>query len=410
MGMAALSAVFVAKQFLYVCPPNRVLIFSGRENLLPDGSSRGYRVTHGGMAWRVPLLEKVDRMDLTVMPILLHVKNAYSQGGIPLEMKAVAYVKVSSDGVVINHAIERFLGRDPKEIRQVAKETLEGHVRGILARMTPEEVNEDRLKFAAEMVEETKADFDRLGLTLDALKIQSVSDEVSYLDSIGRQRLANVLASAEIAESAAKADAEEEQADANQRAQVSNESAETAIKRSANAYRQAVAEFEAKAKSAEERAEQEALAARAIAEQDLQHIRAKLEHLRLMADVVLPADAEKTAKELMARAEAATIAADGKALAEVLQMMSDVWLEAGGDAKEIYLIQQLETVVATVTERVKNMEIGEVTLLDGGDGNALAQHAASMPSTVAAILREFRDTTGVDIPSILTGSSQGVAK
>ena len=48
----------------------------------------------------------------------------------------------------MRNADERFLGRDRAELRSVAKETLEGTLRGVLATLTPEEVNEDRLKFA----------------------------------------------------------------------------------------------------------------------------------------------------------------------------------------------------------------------------------------------------------------------
>jgi flotillin len=401
--MAIVAFVFVAKQFLFVGRPNELLIFSGREYTDPEGKTRGYHVVHGGFAWRVPLLEKVDRMMLTTLPIDLNVTNAYSKGGIPLTVHAIANVKVSSDPHKYGSAIERFLGRDTNEIRQVAKESLEGHLRGIIARMTPEEVNEDRLKFAEELVAEAGEDFDRLGLNLDTLKVQMVSDDVSYLDSIGRERLANVLASAEIAESTAKADAEEAQADYTQQGQVANEQAETIIKQRENALRQRLAELEAQARSEEERAEQGALAARARAEQELQEIRAKLEHLRLSADVVLPADAQRKASEMKARSDAAQIATDGEALAEVLEMMRIAWVKAGPDAKDIFLIQQLENVLTTVTDKVKNMDIGEVTILDGGKGNALPQHIAAMPATVGAVLREFRETTGVDVTGILAG-------
>jgi len=405
MGLAFVAAVFVAKQFLFVGRPNELLIFSGREYTTPDGKTRGYRVIHGGFAWRIPLLEMVDRMELTTIPIELNVNNAYSKGGIPLALHAIAQVKVSSRADTYPNAIERFLGRDPDEIRQVAKETLEGHLRGIIAQMTPEEVNEDRLKFAQELVDEAHEDFNRLGLTLDTLKVQSVSDDVSYLDSIGRERLANVLSDAEIAESTAKADAEESQAGYIREGQVANERAETAIKQRENALRQRLADLEAQAKSEEERAEQGALAARARAEHALQDIRAKLEHLRLSADVVLPADAERKGAEMRARGEAAHIAADGQAMAEVLEMMREAWVDAGPDAKDIFLIQQLENVLSTVTERVKNMEIGEVTILDGGQGHALPHHIAAMPATVGAVLREFTETTGVDVTGILAGAN-----
>lgn len=403
-GFVLVGIVFLAKQFLFVGRPNELLIFSGRQYALTDGTSVGYRVVHGGVAWRVPLLEKVDHMDLRTIPIELHVTNAYSKGGIPLALHAIANVKVSSDPEIYNNAIERFLGHDPSVIRQVAKETLEGHLRGIIARMTPEEVNEDRLKFAEELVDEVHEVFDRLGLTLDTLKVQSVSDDASYLDSLGRERLANVLSAAEIAESTAKADAEEAQARYIREGKVAEERADTIIKQRENDLRRAVAELEAKARSEEERAEQAALAARATAEQRLQEIRARLEHLRLSADVVLPADAARKASEMNARAEAAHIAADGEALAQVLEMMTRAWISAGQDARDIFLIQQLETVLTTVTDRVKKLQIGEVTLLDGGRGTALPEHIAALPATISAVLDEFRSTTGVDITGILSGA------
>jgi len=404
-GLGTILLVILAKQFLFVGRPNELLIFSGRRYALPDGSSVGYRVVHGGYAWRVPLLEKVDRMELTAIPIELNVTNAYSKGGIPLALHAIANVKVSSDERLYGNAIERFLGRDPGEIRQVAKETLEGHLRGIIARMTPEEVNEDRLKFAEELVDEAGEDFEKLGLTLDTLKVQSVNDDVKYLDSIGRERLADVLATAEIAESTAKADAEEEQARYARESEVANEQAETAIKQRENELRRRLAELEATAKSEEERADQSAKAARAIAEQRLQEIRARLEHLRLSADVVLPAEAGRKADEMRARSEAAQIAADGEAMARVLDMMREAWIKAGPDAKDIFLIQNLEQVLSTVTERVQQLQIDNVTLLDGGDGDALPSHMAALPATVGAVLRELTATTGIDVAGILAGTA-----
>ena len=411
LAITLLTVAIVVSRFLHVGRPNEVLIFSGRQRQLADGQSIGYReVVGGGWRLRIPVLEKVERMELSTMPIDIRVTDAYSRGGIPLNVHAVANVKVTSDRRRMNNAIERFLGRDPAEIRRVGKETLEGHLRGVLATLTPEEVNEDRLKFANALVDEAEEDFEKLGLQLDTLKIQNVTDNAMYLDSIGRMRIAEVIRDAEVAESNAKAEAEEVEAEARQVGDVAVQSAETEIVQARNSLRQLRAELEATARSEEEQAEAAALRARAEAETELQQIRKQLEELRLTADVVLPAEAAREAQALRARGEAASIQESGTAMADVLGMMTDTWLRAGPDARDIFLIQQLEEVLRTVTDRVGDLDLGEVTLIDGGDGQALPRHIASFPAMIRQVLEELHASTGVDVTGILSGRTSSDAK
>ncbi|MBM4319182.1 MAG: flotillin family protein [Deltaproteobacteria bacterium] len=404
IGVGFLVLMGIFKKFLYICRPNEILIFSGRDRRLADGSTVGFRVVFGGRAFRWPILEKVDGMDLTTISIDFKTMNAYSKGGIPLDVQVIANVKVSNDPMVVGNAIERFLGRDPSEIETVARETLEGHVRGVLAKLTPEEVNEDRLKFATHLQEEVKDDFDALGLMLDTLKIQAVHDKVDYLDSIGKNRIANILRDAEIAESNARSEAAQEQARAAQAGKVARENSDAAILTRQNELRRIRAELASKSRVEEERAEAAAQQARAEAELELQEIRSELEKLRLQADVVLPAQSQQTARAYKARGDAASIAENGKAMAWVLQQMSETWLSMGADAKEIFLIQQLETILKLVVERVNNMRVAEVNLIDGGDGQVLPSYVASYPATVAEVLRQLKESTGVDVPGMLTGT------
>ena len=90
IGIAAASLVIalILSRVIYICPPNAVLIFSGGHRRLVDASGEarqiGYRVVQGGRGIRIPLIEVVDRMDLTNMIIELKVAGAYSRGGIPL--------------------------------------------------------------------------------------------------------------------------------------------------------------------------------------------------------------------------------------------------------------------------------------------------------------------------------------
>lgn len=405
LALLVLVLIIIAKTVLIVGRPNEVLVFSGGSNTTESGKTIGYKTLIGGnRGICIPILQRVERMPLITLPIDIRVTNAYSNGGIPLDVHAVANIKVSSDPQIIGNAIERFLGQDPKEIQRVGKETLEGHLRGVLATLTPEEVNEDRLKFATALMEEADSDFDKLGLHLDTLKIQNVTDSTNYLESIGRRRIAEVIRDAEIAESTAKAESREMESQYKQEATVAMETAQTNIVQSENQLRALQAELDAEVESAKEEALAAARKAKAEAEAELQQIRRELEQIRLQADQVLPAEAEKIAKENAAKGKAAFFEESGKAKAQVLQMMTDTWLSAGPDAKDIFLIQQLEEVLQTVVERVKGTNVREVVLLDSGDGSALPTYISSYPAAIRQVLEEIKESTGVDVTGILSGN------
>ena len=397
-----LILISILKSFIQIAPPSSVLVVSGRARETEAGM-RGYRISKSGSyIFRIPVLERVDEIDLTIIPIGIEIRNAYSKGGIALDVQAVANVKISADPVLFNNAIERFLGRDRRDIMRAAKDTLEGNLREVLATLTPEEVNEDRLRFAQNLLELAEDDLEKLGLHLDTLKIQHVSDHSNYLNSIGRQRIAMIIREAEIAESNTRREAENVAAEAKAAAQVVREQTEAVTARKRNELRELKAELELKARAEEEKTMAAAQEARASAEQELQTIRAELEQLRLMADKVLPAEAMQQAREMQAKAVAAPIAENGKAQAQALQMISDSWANAGEHAKDIFVIQQLEQILELVVATVNDMKVGEVHLIDNGNGDALPQYVSSFPKTVASLLKTLRESTGVDVTEILT--------
>jgi flotillin len=220
LGVLLVAVALFVNRCLLICHPNEVVILSGRTRKLASGGTVGYRIIRGGRALRIPLIEKAARVLLETMPVELEVTNAYSKGGIPLRVAAIANVKIDSSEPSFGNALERFLAKSMDEIHQIAKDTLEGNLRGVLATLTPEEVNEDRLKFAASLIEEADNDLKQLGLQLDTLKIQNVSDEAGYLDSIGRRKTAEVIAAARKAEAEKTAEAEEAEALSRQRAEI----------------------------------------------------------------------------------------------------------------------------------------------------------------------------------------------
>jgi flotillin len=404
------ASLVVVRRMLVICPPNRVLVISGRSYALADGSTRGYRPVFGGRGFVIPVLEKVDVMSLEIIEIPINIRGAYSKGGIPLNVDAVANAKISSDPRAVGNAIERFLGRDLNEVARVARETLEGHLRGVLAGLTPEEVNEDRLKFIAQLETESESDLAKLGLHLDTLQIQNVSDEVNYLDSIGRGAIANVIKEAEMAESDARRDAAQAESESLARATVIQSNTEAAIAKLNNDLRRQLAELGATVRAEEERTTAAAREARALAERELQELRAELAALRLQADEVLPAQAREQERQLAARGDAARIRETGRAAAEAIDALNRAWRDAGDDALAISVIENLEPVLGQVTAAVRRVNVDTLQLVDGGDGRVLPAYVAAYPAMVSALFRAIAETTGIDIPGVVSGAVSGAGR
>ncbi|NES05656.1 MAG: flotillin family protein [Okeania sp. SIO2F4] len=389
--------IWFINTFIQICKPNEILILSGRKRRTKEGQTVGYRVIFGGRAIPIPIIETTKTMDLRTMPVPVEVRNAYSKGGTPLNIQAIANVKVSNDPKVVGNAIERFLDRDRSEITRVARETLEGNLRGVVATLTPEQLNEDRLQFAERIAEDVSRDLAKLGLQLDTLKIQSVSDDVDYLNSIGRKQIAMIRRDAEIAESNAKAEAEQIEADSKRESEIAKTQAATLIVQKENELRKIKAELEQQARSEEERTIAAGKEARARAEQLLQTVRAELERLRLEADEVLPAEAERQARELLARGNAASLSENAQAEALVNDMLSLVWQETGNDAAELFYLQQISMILRESAKIPGQVKLENVKVIDTGDGKSIASLVNAYPEIFRQFLKNVNQTLGVDV-------------
>ena len=417
--LAAIAAIVLftviaaIKSLIIICPPNRVAVVSGRSRPLPDGRTVGYRVIKGGRTIRVPLIEKVDYMDLNTIPIEVAVTSAYSKGAIPLDVQGVANIKVSSREGILENSVERFLGRPADYIQQIAKENLEANLRGVLATLTPEEVNEDRLKFAQTLIDEADDDIRTLGLELDVLKIQNVTDQVGYLEAVGRRRTANVLREARETEASQTAEAEEAEAGARQRAELARVHADLAIAEEENLLRVRQAELDAEAESSERRAEVAAELAQVEAQQFLETQRIELQKRRLTADVLEPAKARMEAAELDAKGVAAVIIENGKAEVEVFNALRSEYAAAGPQARDIMLLKMLPELVESIADTVAGIEIDKVTVIDNGSGTGgggVGSVAGQMPAAVISVVEQIETATGVNLLEVLSGDRASVVE
>jgi flotillin len=390
--------VIIIRNIIHICPPNKVLIFSGKYRKITverEGKKYaktvGYRIIKGGKGFRMPLFEAVDSMDLTNMIIEVHVEDAYAKGAIPLTVHGIANVKIAGTEPTLGNAIERFLGKPKAEIMRIARETLEGNLRGVLATLTAEQVNEDRISFTQQLQDEADDDLAELGLILDTLKIQHISDNVSYLDSIGRIRGSEVKMEARVAtasnwEEAAVVDATNRKEKELIKVQVLKRTREAEFaKRLTDALtkRAAVVAFE--------KAEVSPLAAKAEAEVILQDARyIQMKH-QLEADIIKPATAQTEADMAKADGAVALQIEEGRARANALRAIVKVWKESGKAGRDIFLLQKLENILPNVLSVLGQVKVDKLTYLP---------NTSSVGGSSAKFVEEIKAATGVDLAKI----------
>ena len=398
-GAGSAATYWVIRNFYHICQPNEVLIFAGGKRNTSTGNQVGYRLVKGGSSIQTPLLERTFRMDLSNMIIDLKVSNAYSKGGIPLTVEGVANIKVAGEEPIIHNAIERLLGKSRKQIEQLAKETLEGNLRGVLASLTPEQVNEDKIAFAKSLLDEAEDDLEKLGLALDSLQIQNISDDVRYLDSIGRKQQAELLRDARIAEAQAKAKSEIRSSENQKLVAVRKIEKDLEVAKVEAQRRVRNALTKRVALVAEAEADVGTQIAKTQAEVAVQTERIKQVEQQLIADVVAPAEAECERAFAKAKGDAASIIEDGKAQADGIKSLAESWVAAGDSAKEIFLLQKLDVLLKAMSSSIPEVAVENVTMIDGNGG--------SNATKMAAFIEQLRQATGLDVAEIINQLTEG---
>ncbi len=318
-------------------PPNAVAILSGRKHKLEDGSVVGYRTVMGGATFRFPLLEQIDYLSLNVFTIPLEIKRAYTLKGVPISVKAVANVKIKGDKLSLRAAAERFLGMTHDQIQRVIFQTLEGHLRSILGTLTVEEVNSDRQSFAQKLTSEAAVDLERMGIGVDVLTIQDISDEEGYLDALGKKRTAEVKRDGTIGEAEATRDAKIKSALAMQEGEKAKFDADANIAAAQRDFQVKQAQYTSEIEMEKARAAQSGPLAEAKAKQAVVAEEVRVERTRtqeqiavqeqevlrkqkeLEATVIKSAEAERQAAILRAEAkkQAAILEAEGQKSAQI---------------------------------------------------------------------------------------------
>jgi flotillin len=402
----------IIAKFVVVGQPNELLIITGGRQR--DGL--GYRTLIGGRTIVIPIINKVSHLSLRNMQVQLEVK-AQSGGGrmVPLIVTGVANVKISSDPGERGNAIERFLEASHDELLRVARETLEGGLRAVIGKMTPEEIVSDRDKFVATVMNEVSDDFRKLGLLIDSVNIQNVHDEEEYLVSIARKARADVLAAARKAEAEKAAEAVMKEAEANALARKAKADRDAEAKLIEAAARQKAEQARLTADKAVAEAEnmlriRKAELAReaALTEAEQQRAEGQAEQARLAATQVAQATATRDVSKAKAEGDAAKTLEEGKARAAAIEQIG-LAIQKHPQALQVMLVEMMPAVVKELATAVQHVNLGQVTVIDSGNGQALAGAALGRAKVLSESLATVESLLGVDLRQVSQHIAQNLS-
>ena len=269
----------------------------------------------------------------------------------------------------------------------------------MIAQVSPEEANSERLRVAQEAAEQAREDLNRLGIVLDFLVINDVSDEHGYLEAIGRRRNAEVKRDAQIAEAVADAEAIKVSAEQRRLGREAEIEAETEIVSRENALSVHRAELSATTNQAEQRAQVAGEIAKIEEQTELETRRVQFSEKHEEARTVIPARAEREARLLRAEGEAAQITETGRATAKAIELMQQQWKD--GKNHELFLIQLMPTLLDKVTSVISdNLRIDKLTILDSGAGEGLPNYVKNLTNSAVTLLEQIENATGVDLAKI----------
>src|SRR6266702_1313217 len=330
----------------HVPAPDEAMLISGGK---ARGSDAPFRVVTGRGAFVAPMFRKVRFITLSMSESEVE-ENCVTKQGIALKVKAVIAFKVGNDTESIVNASQRFLS-DQSQMSVLTGRIFSGHLRSIIGSMTVEEIVTERQKLAVEVLDGSKAEMAKIGLTVDSLQIQS-SDDLNFgsIDAMPAPHRAAIQRQAKIAQ------AQENQASA--------EAAQDSQRKQAEYARQTAvvqAQYKAQVDQAQAQAAQlgpltQAQAQMEViaAQTDLAKRQSELRERQLVAEVVKPAEAEAEKVRVLAVADA-----------ERMRILAEAAASNNRVALDRMLIDQLPQIVK---EAANGLAGANVNVINGAEG------------------------------------------
>ena len=417
------STVFFLARLYRRCPSNRVLVVYGRVS-----GNKPVQCYHGGGTFVWPLIQGYSFMDLTPRTIHIPLKGALSHQNIRVNVPSTFTVAIGMTPEVMNNAAVRLLDLDHREIESMATEIIIGQLRLTVASLRIEEINQDRERFLESIKKNIEPELHKIGLTLLNVNITDITDEASYIDSIGKKASATAVnqAKVDVAEQEKQGEIGRSLAERDRRVSVAAYHAEAV--RGENESKAQMALTNAMLAEKEAEASQRSQVAKQNAETEIQRARAFAQTQLLEAEQIVPKEIEKRkiqidaqakaeSQVLVARGEAEALLAIREAEAEGISKLLDAKARGyrqlvdacGGDPKSastMLLIEKLEEIVKVQAEAIKNIKIDKITVWDSGSpqdpgkgsttSNFISQFVKSLPA-----LHDISQMAGLEMPAFL---------
>jgi flotillin len=346
-------------------PDQAMLISGGRIGL----GGAPFKVITGHGAFVAPLFRKVRYLSLAMCESEV-AEQCVTKQGITLNVRAVIAFKVGNDMESIVNAGQRFLS-DQDQMATLTGRIFAGHLRSIIGSMTVEEIVTERQKLATEVLDGSKVEMARIGLSVDSLQIQSIDDMNSgYIDAMAAPHTAAIQRAAQVAQAQANQAAAEAQQES-QRKQAEYQRQTMVVQAQ---YKAEVDKAQAEAAQAGPLAQAQAQLNVLEAQTDLANKQSELRQRQLVSEVIKPAEAEAEKVRVLAQADAARI----KLQAEAASSHDRVALDR-------MLIEQLPMIVK---EAAAGLAAANVSVLNGADG--LSEIAAGLVGQGLTILESVK--------------------
>ncbi len=233
---------------------NRYQKAGPNEALVVFGMGRTKIVVGGGIfVW--PLFQQVHRMSLEIMTLDVTSPEVYTDQGVPVTVDGVAQVKIGESDEMVRTAAGQFLGKSMQEMRNVALQTLEGHLRAILGTMTVEMIYKQRDEFAQRVQEVAAGDLAGMGMRIVSFTIREIRDSHGYLDALGKTRTAEVKRDAIVGERTADREARAEAAGQDKEARMAEAMADADAKEAERDRNIRAAQYKAQEQEAQAQAD-----------------------------------------------------------------------------------------------------------------------------------------------------------